>query len=105
MDSDRYQGWISVFRSGTDYEADIVRDRLIDSDIPAVVLAHRDHAFNLTFGDMATVRVMVPPDRLVEARELLLSEPLSDEELARIALAANPGPHPTADGDDGAEDR
>lgn len=103
MDPDRYQEWLSVFRSGTDYEAEIVRDRLVDSGIPAVVLAHRDHAFNLTFGDMATVRVMVPPDRLAEARALLVSEPLTDEELTQIAMAADPGRPAATDGD--VEDR
>ena len=37
--SDRsYEGWVVVFHSGTDYEADIVRDRLDDAGIPAVVL-------------------------------------------------------------------
>ena len=90
MTRDRYQGWVSVFRSGTDYEAEIVRDRLVDSGIPAVILAHRDHAFNLTQGDLAQVRVMVPPDRLAEALRLLTSEPLTDDELTRIALAADP---------------
>lgn len=90
MDTRRYQGWVSVHRSGTDYEADLVRDRLDDSGIPAVVLTQRDHAFNLTVGEMAPVHVLVPPEQVSAARAVLDSEPFTDEELERIALAADP---------------
>lgn len=87
-----YEGWIVLFTSGTDYEADLVRDRLDDSDIPAVILTQRDHAFNLTHGDLAQVNVLVPLDRAAEAKALLESEPLTDEELEEAALAAGPAP-------------
>lgn len=85
-----YEDWIPVFSSGTDYEADIVRDRLDDADIPAVVLTQRDHAFNLNVGDLAAVHVMVPPSHAEEARDLLESEAISDEELEEAALNADP---------------
>lgn len=85
-----YEDWVSVFSSGTDYEADLVRDRLDDSGIPAVVLTQRDHAFNLNVGDLAEVYVMVPPDREEEAIALIESELLSDEELDQAALEADP---------------
>ena len=86
-----FEGWISIFRSGTDYEADLVRDRLDDSGVPAVVLTQRDHVFNLTIvDDFATVHVMVPPDQVQAARHVLESEPFSDEELEAAALAADP---------------
>ena len=52
-DPKKYEGWIAVFSSGTDFEADLVRDRIDDAGIPAVVLTQRDHAFNLTVGDLA----------------------------------------------------
>ena len=87
-----YEGWIVVFRSGTDYEADLVRDRLDDSGIEAVVLTQRDHAFNLNMGEMARVNVLVPPARVEEARALIESEPPSDAELEAAALAAGPAP-------------
>lgn len=90
MSDKTYQGWVAVFETGTDYEADLVRHRLDDSGVPSVVLTQRDHAFNLTVGYLAPVLVLVPPDRLSEAREILAAEPLSDEELSRIALAADP---------------
>ena len=90
MSGSTYEGWIVIFKSGTDYEADIVRDRLDDSDIPAVVLTQRDHAFNLTHGDLAQVNVLVPPDRVDKAREVLDMEPVTDEELEAAAMAATP---------------
>lgn len=85
----KHEDWASIFRSGTDYEADLVRDRLDDSGIPAVVLTQRDHAFNLNVGDLASVHVMVPPERAEEAVELL-EQQLTDEELADAALGADP---------------
>ena len=100
MTSNRtFEGWISVFSSGTDYEADLVRDRLDDSGINAVVLTQRDHSFNLTFGDLAKVHVMVPGERVEDARALLQSEPLTDEELSEVALSADPNAPPDGDRD------
>ena len=84
-----YEGWISVFESSTDFEADLVRDRLDEEDIPAVVLTQRDHSFNLNVGDLAPVHVMVKPQDEGRARDLLAQAPLSDEELEAAALAAD----------------
>ncbi|MFB6271427.1 MAG: putative signal transducing protein [Salinibacter sp.] len=83
------EDWISVFRTNTDYEADLVRDRLDDSGIPAVVLTQRDHAFNLTVGDLAAVHVLVPPEQ-AESAVSLLEEQLSEDELEEAALGADP---------------
>ncbi|MFB6248832.1 MAG: putative signal transducing protein [Salinibacter sp.] len=84
-----YEDWVSIFRTSTDYEADLVRDRLDDGGVPAVVLTQRDHAFNLNVGDLAAVHVMVPPDRADEAVELL-EQRLDDDELEAAALEADP---------------
>jgi hypothetical protein len=82
--------WVTVFESGTDYEADLVRDRLDDAGIPAIVLTQRDHAFNLTVGDLAVVQVLVPPQQADEALALLNAEAISDEALERAALESDP---------------
>lgn len=92
MKEPTYEGWVVVFKSGTDYEADLVRDRLDDSGIPAVVLTQRDHAFNLTHGALALVRVLTPPQFADAAVELLATPPLTDEALEAAALAAAPPP-------------
>ena len=84
-----YEGWSSVFEASTDFEADLVRDRLDESGVAAVVLTQRDHSFNLNVGDLAPVHVMVPPADEVRAREVLAEAPISDEELDAAALAAD----------------
>ncbi|MEO1726931.1 MAG: hypothetical protein AAFR95_07865 [Bacteroidota bacterium] len=91
------EGWTVAYRSSTDYEANLVRDRLDDAGVPAVVLTKRDHAFNLNVGDMAHVFVMVPPSRLDEAREVLNAVQFTDAELEEAALAADPNAPPAHD--------
>ena len=56
--------------------------------IPAVVLSQRDHAFNLTHGDLAQVRVLTPPEHVQAAAEVLASDPPSEDELAAAAMTA-----------------
>lgn len=90
MSDGKYQDWITVFTCGTDYEADIVRDRLDDSGIPAVVLTQRDHAFNLNVSDLSTTRVMVPPDHVDDAVALIEEDMISEEELEEAAMQADP---------------
>ena len=80
------EGWSVVFASGTDYEAELVRSRLEDADIPAVVLSQRDHAWNLNHGHLAKVRVLVQKELKEAAAELLGAPPVTDAELERIAL-------------------
>jgi hypothetical protein len=87
-----YEDWIVIFKSGTDYEADLVRDRLDNADIPAVVLTQRDHAFNLTMGDLAQVNVLVPPAHVDAAAAVLQSVPFTDEELTEAAISAVSSP-------------
>ena len=94
MDERIYEGWIVVFKSGKDYEADLVRDRLDDAGIPAVVLNQRDHAFNLTHGDLAQVRVLTLPEHVEAAAKVIGAPPLSDEELEGAALKAIPSQDP-----------
>jgi len=89
-DAPRYQGWTSVFECGTDFEADLVRDRLDEQQIPAVVLTQRDHVFNVNIGDLSTVHVMVPPEHESAARRIVAETPATDQELEDAAMAADP---------------
>lgn len=68
----------------------MVRDRLDDSDIPALVFTKRDHTFNANLGNLAHVFVMVPVERLNDALAVLHSERLSAGELEEAALNADP---------------
>ncbi len=79
MSNSTYEGWVVVFESGTDYEADLVRGRLDDAGIPAIVFTQRDHAFNVNFGDLAQVHVLVQPEHVEAANQLLPAAVLSDE--------------------------
>lgn len=90
MENRSYDDWVTVYKTGIDYDAELVRDRLRDAGIPAVVMNKRDHAYNLNFGDMAQIKVLVPVEKESAAIALLKQPPLSDEELTRIALAADP---------------
>ena len=83
-------GWVSVFETGTDYEANIVRDRLKGNDIDAVVMSKHDRSFNINVGAISRLYVLVQPE--VERRAINILHQLvpSDEELARLALDADP---------------
>lgn len=80
--------WEEVFLCSTDYEANLVRARLEDAGIVSVLLNQRDHAFNLTHGSIAKIRVMVPKSMKAEALALFAAEAITDEELAEAALSS-----------------
>ena len=84
------EDWVSVFSSATDYEADLVRDRLADAGVDAVVHSQRDHAFNLTVGELAQTHVMVPRARADEAAALIDAPAMSDADLEEAALSSDP---------------
>ena len=83
------EGWVSAFETSTDFEADLVRDRLDEEGVSAVVFTQRDHSFNLNVGDLSTVHVMVPPEHAEQAREIIGRAPLTDAELEAAAMAAD----------------
>ena len=89
-DPSTYENWVAIFNTSTDYEADLVRDRLDAAGVPAVVLTQRDHAFNLNLGDLAPVRVMVRPGDVGAAKEVINEKPFTDAELEQAALDADP---------------
>ncbi len=89
--------WVVVFSTGTDYEASLVRDRLDDSGLDAVILAHRDHAFNLNVGKLSVVEVLVASHQVTDALAVLGSVPFTDEELTAAAMSADPVAHRESD--------
>lgn len=94
------EGWVTVFQSSTDYEADMVRDRLDSAGIPAAVLTQRDHALNLNVGKLALVYVLVPEDYKARAESLLAELPLTDAELQS---AVDSSTEPSGEDDPGME--
>ncbi len=92
-----FDGWIGVWRSGLDYEAELVRDRLDDAGLEAVIMSKKDRAFSLTHGALSGIHVLVPADQEAQARAILEGEIPTDEELTAAALAADPETAPDPD--------
>lgn len=90
MTTPNLEGWVPVFEASTDYEADIVRDRLDSEGISAVVFTQRDHVFNLNVGDLARTAVLVAPEQADAARAFLATQTVSDAELEEAAMSADP---------------
>lgn len=67
------KGWTCVYQTGTDYDAELVKGYLESRDIQCTILNKRDHAYNLTVGDMAKVWIYVPDD-MVNAAHLALAD-------------------------------
>ena len=84
-----FEGWVSVFECSTDFEADLVRDRLDEEGFAAVVFTQRDHSFNLNVGDLAAVHVMVRPEEEAAARAVVMQPPMSDADLDAAAMSAD----------------
>jgi len=99
-------GWVGVFQTGIDYEADLVRDRLDDAGLEAVIMRKKDRSFSLTHGSMSFIYVMVPFELENKARALLAADLPTDEELTAAALAADPetAPGPDSEGSDSEAD-
>ncbi len=88
-DATIYEGWVSAFECSTDFEADLVRDRLDEAGFAAVVLTQRDHSFNLNVGDLSLVHVMVKPADHAAAKAIVADTGFTDAELEEAAMAAD----------------
>ena len=91
------EGWVEVYKTGIEYEANLIKSRLVDAGIRAVVLNQRDRSFSVQHAALARIYVMVSPEDADDALGLLRSAPLSDDELAEAALQANPTTPPAGD--------
>jgi len=63
--------WVCVFTTGTQYEAELIKGRLLQNDLPATVLNQGDSMRPFTFGSLAVYKVMVPSAFSKAAEELL----------------------------------
>ncbi len=66
-----YQSWAVAYVSSTEYEAEMVKANLENAGIEAMIFNQQDHAYFLTVGSMARVNVMVPNDRMNEAKNVI----------------------------------
>ena len=67
------QGWVEVWQTGTDSEAELIASRLRAEDFDAQVLSQRDHAHMLSVAGMAIVRVLVPAAQYLAAVDRIAS--------------------------------
>lgn len=74
------ENWVCIKEAGTEYEIEIAKNYLSDNDIPVNILSKRDSSFNLNIGDTALVYLYVPKEYEDEARELLESTDLSEDQ-------------------------
>jgi hypothetical protein len=74
------EAWEEVAETGQIFEAELMAMRIREAGIEVQVVDQTFHQEPLTNRDFARVRVLVPPGRAEEARDILASqEPLSDD--------------------------
>lgn len=57
------EGWVQVYSTGDEIEAQLIQDNLESEGIDAQVFSQKDHAFSVGFGGLSPVRILVPiPD-------------------------------------------
>lgn len=84
-----YDGWVSVCETDHAYEAELVRDRLDDAGLEAVLLGRSNVAIPLSSGEEPQFVVLVPP-HIAEEVLAFLDELPSEAELDEAAAAAEP---------------
>lgn len=72
--------WVTVYTTGTEYEAQMIAANLESGGIPTRVHVQNDQMFIATMGDLAVTRVMVPVEAADEAKDFLVSFPAQDLE-------------------------
>ncbi len=85
-----HQGFVVVYTTSTDYEAEMIKANLDGAGIHALIFNQHDHVYFTTMGMLALVNVMVPRAQLEEAREIIEAL-LKDEGLAEGELPAENG--------------
>jgi hypothetical protein len=63
--------WVAARTTNTPYEAQMIKANLESAGIPAMVLSQHDRTYYTTIGDLAVSEVMVPKDRLEDAKPYL----------------------------------
>ena len=72
--------WVTVYTTGTEYEAEMIAANLESAGIPARVYVQSDQMFVATFGDLAVTKVMVPVESADEAKAFIASFPMEESE-------------------------
>ncbi len=68
---DDINGWVCVYETGTEYDAEMVKSYFADQDIHSQILSKRDSAYNMNVGQMSMVYVYVPGELESKAMQAL----------------------------------
>ncbi len=68
---DKIQDWACVYETGTEYDAEMVKNYFADQEIDSQILSKRDSAYNMNIGQMSMVYVYVPETQLAKAEKAL----------------------------------
>lgn len=68
-----YEGFVHVYTTSTDYEAEMIRANLQGADIDAFIFNQHDHIYFVNMGTLAQVKIMVPKHQVEKAEEIIAS--------------------------------
>ncbi|MEW6600194.1 MAG: DUF2007 domain-containing protein [Nitrospirota bacterium] len=64
-------GWVRIYETGHDWEAELVKAELENNDIPAIVDNHKDHTRQFTVGHMSSIYVLVLFEVVLAAEDVI----------------------------------
>jgi hypothetical protein len=68
---DSIENWECVYETGTNYDAEMVKNYFADQGVDSQILSKRDSAYNMNVGQMSMVYVYVPKDQVKAAEKAL----------------------------------
>lgn len=69
--ADAIEGWICIYETNTEYEAQLIKSYLNSRDIDCNILSKHDSAFDLSVGDMSVIFLYVPQKMEKKAKEAI----------------------------------
>jgi hypothetical protein len=66
-----FENWAVAYVSSTEYEAEMVKANIENAGIECMIFNQQDHAYFLTVGSMARVNVMVPKEKINDAKKIV----------------------------------
>lgn len=68
---DAIEGWICIYETSTEYEAQLIKNYLTDREIDCNILSKHDSAFDLNVGDLSVIFLYVPQEMEKKAKEAI----------------------------------
>ena len=64
-------GWVCIYETGQDWEAELVKQDLENNNIPSIVDNRKDHSRQFTIGHLSLIYVRVPFKYVLDAEKIL----------------------------------